>query len=63
MSECEDNCTITDNCHTHSENEDTDCINEGFKNELISMKGGIKILNQQNRDFLCKLNSAVISNL
>ncbi|XP_003242276.1 synaptonemal complex protein 1 [Acyrthosiphon pisum] len=58
LSDCEDKCIITDNCYTHSKNSDTDCINEGFKNELMSMKGGIKILNQQNRDFLCKLNSA-----
>ncbi|CAI6353460.1 unnamed protein product [Macrosiphum euphorbiae] len=61
LSDFEDNyCTIADNCHTYSKNTDTDtdCINEGFKNELMSMKGGIKILNQQNRDFLCKLNCA-----
>jgi len=63
LSDCEDNCTIIDNSHKSSENAVTDCIKEGLKNELISMKGGIKILHQQNRDFLCKLNSAVMKKL
>ncbi|KAL5238725.1 hypothetical protein ACI65C_006135 [Semiaphis heraclei] len=58
MSDCEGNCAIIDNCHKSSENAVTDSIKEGLKNELISMKGGMKILHQQNRDFLCKLNSA-----
>lgn len=61
MSDCEGNCAIIDNCHKSSENAVTDSIKEGLKNELISMKGGMKILHQQNRDFLCKLNSAVIT--
>ncbi|KAF0771681.1 ankyrin repeat domain-containing protein 36B, partial [Aphis craccivora] len=54
-----DNCTtINDNCCKISNNSDTDCKKEGVRDELMTIKGEINILHQQNRDFLCKLNSA-----
>ncbi|KAE9533894.1 hypothetical protein AGLY_008973, partial [Aphis glycines] len=54
-----DNCTtINDNCCKLSNNSDTDCKKEGVRDELMTIKGEMNILHQQNRDFLCKLNSA-----
>jgi len=59
LSDCEDNKTVTDDHNQHSTTSDTDLKKEKIKDELISIKGEMKILHQQNRDFLCKLNSAV----
>ncbi|CAH1733224.1 unnamed protein product [Aphis gossypii] len=54
-----DNCTtINDNCCKLSNSSDTDCKKEGVRDELMTIKGEMNILHQQNRDFLCKLNSA-----
>lgn len=54
---------MSDECHKCSEKSDTDCKKEEIRDELMAIKGGIKILNQQNRDFLINLNTAVMLTL
>jgi hypothetical protein len=62
MTDNEDNHTMNDKCNLRSKNSDTDCKKEGFRDELMTIKGEMKILNQQNHNFLCKLKSAVMNN-
>lgn len=61
------NCIVAENdnvkhcCSNSTEDEDTDEYEkEAIRDDLMSMKGEVKLLHQQNRELLNKLNSAVI---
>lgn len=60
-SDCEEDCNIKSQCHLPTcESPDNDYEKEAIRDDLMSMKGEVKLLHHQNRDLLCKLNNAVI---
>lgn len=62
-SDCEENHNVKNNCcQMPCETTDNDYEKEQIRDDLMSMKGEVKLLHQQNRDLLCKLNSSVIFN-
>lgn len=51
---------MTDSMTEFPPKPNTDYEKEAIRDEIMTMKGEVKLLHQQNRDLLNKLNTAVI---